>query len=60
MKIIALITLGLVIIFIKFLMPDVFLALSNTILMFFRFLQIVLSVAGQPAMQTSVLLPINW
>lgn len=57
MKIFEAIGLGLTLIIVKILMPEVFNALANTILMFFKFLQFVLSFAGKPAVMTSVLLP---
>ena len=57
MKIFGAVALGLTIIILKILMPDVFLALTNTILTFFRVLNDLLSVIGQHNSSATVFLP---
>jgi len=56
MKIFGAIALGLTIVILQFLVPDVFLALKNTFLLFFQVLQNALTL-GQHAMQAGVILP---
>ena len=56
MKIFGAIGLGLTIIILKIMVPDIFLALKNTLLMFFNILQGVLTI-GQHAMQAGVFVP---
>jgi len=70
MKIFRVIGLGLAIIIIRYLMPDLFHAIENTLLLFFNALQAILS-AGKDSFTGTVymhsapsniqnLLPINW
>jgi len=56
MKIFGAIGLGLTIIILKIMVPDIFLALKNTLLMFFNVLQSGLTI-GQHAMQAGVFVP---
>ena len=70
MKIFRVIGLGLAIIIIRYLMPDLFHAIENTLLVFFDVLQSVLSVSKDSLTGTAYmypnsntiqsLLPINW